>query len=345
MSSGGNMVKSNLGMTYIRPCVTEAGKISAETHLGSARDGSESSSDFLDSSKLCWLLNLSQIFSGVKCSQNLGIAKIEFNGKTVVVSKGGRINVRTAENKEDALETTWLVSKAMWPAMICARCGKAILECISGWCGKCRPKDCPLLVSGPPKPTQMLDTRRDIKTVNEILQELDASGSSAFKQAKQDLGDILQILGSAVTMLSSGNSSQNEVTVRQKLEEATCLAQRLIVEGHKQIDMSAGLILLGISTNLEMLSQIVGSLAKVVLSHPDHLLLERTWNVVISGYKALWRFDPAEPRRLEKSYAAVSRILSRTRGKGGNIDFLRSLKAMAKVCLYLSRIASMSLVV
>jgi hypothetical protein len=146
-------------------------------------------------------------------------------------------------------------------------------------------------------------------------------------------------------MLSSGNSSQNEVTVRQKLEEATCLAQRLIVEGHKQIDMSAGLILLGISTNFEILSQIVGSLAKVVLSHPDHLLLERTWNVVISGYEALWRFDPAEPRRLEKSYAAVSRILSRTRGKGGNIDFLRSLKAMAKVCLYLSRIASMSLVV
>ena len=146
------MVSSRAAITYLRPCVTETGKISAETYLApSNEESADLAPAFFDSARLCWALNSSEIFNRVKCSEKLGIAKADLNGKTIVISKSGRINVRRAENEEDALRTTRLVSKAAWPAMVCSTCGKAVLECVAGLCDRCTGKDCPLLFDGPPE--------------------------------------------------------------------------------------------------------------------------------------------------------------------------------------------------
>lgn len=339
------MVKPRAATTYLRPCTTEAGKISAETHLShSSEESGGSTLEFFDSARLCWTLNNSKIFNRVKCSEKLGIAKMEINGKTIVISKGGRINVRKAENEEDALRTTLLVSKAAWPAMICSRCSRAISECIAGLCGRCGGKNCLLLHDGPPKPSSMSLRPSKVKTAGEILTEFEASQQSIFNDFKRNLDEAFQILSKAIVTPSPESSLADiEGSVAKKLEAAKLLAQDLIVQSQRQIDVSVGLTFMGIAINLESLNHAVCMLTKLVQSLSDPVL-EQTWRIAVGGYGALWQKDVAKIRELARLHVWAKRQLSRGR-EGPERDLRKSLKGIAELGFHLSQIASIRLAV
>lgn len=340
------MASSGAAITYLRPCMTEAGKISAETHLAPRSEKSaDSTSAFFDSARLCWALNSSQIFNRAKCSEKLGIAKLDFNGKTIVISKGGRINVRRAEDEQDALRTTRLVSKAAWPAMICSICGKPVLECVAGLCDRCTGKDCPLLLGGPPEPAPMSAKASKTKTVGEILMEFEASQQPAFDEVKCNLDEAFQTLSCAIVAPSTDDSFVGvEDAVGKKLEAGKLLAQRLIAHSQRQIDASAGLALMAVAVNLESLKYAACTLGRLIQSHRDSLMAEESWRIATDGYKALWQKDPVKGQELAKLYTRLKRQLSRSKERRQS-DLRESLEKVAGLGLRLSRIVSVRLAV
>ena len=341
------MARSGVGITYIRPCITEAGKISAEAYLGHRNaERGDSMPEFFDPATLCWTLNGSQIFNDVKCSEKLGIAKVEMNGMTIVVSKGGRINVRKANDEGDALKATRLVSKIAWPAMICSRCGRSVSECIAGLCSRCRDAGCPLLLKGPPDPTRATLRVRDSRTAAEILTEFEASRQLDVTEAKRNLDETLQILKGLVSPTAPASSFNGlDGTVYGKLEAAKLLGQKLIAQSRTQMDASAGVTLIGTAMVLETLTRTVMSLGGLIRSASDSRRVETMWRIVTCGYEELWRSDPGRVQELAKSRSLLRRTLGRTKGRGIREGLPRSLETMAEVALRLVGIASVRLAV
>jgi len=340
------MASSGSAITYLRPCVTEVGKISAETHLAPGHEESaDSTLAFFDSARLCWALNSSQIFNRVKCSEKLGIAKVDVNGKTIVISKGGRINVRRAENEEDALRTTRLVTKAAWPAMVCSTCGKAVLECVAGLCDRCTGKDCPFLLGGPPEAASISARASKTKTVGEILMEFEASQQPVFREVKCNLDEAFQTLSCAIVTPSTDDAFVGvEDAVAKKLEAGKLLAQRLIAHSQRQIDASAGLALMAVAVNLESLKYAVCKLGRLAQSHHGPLMAEEAWRIATEGYKSLWQKNPVRGQELAKLRTRLKRRLDRSKEKRQS-DLRKSLEKVAELGLHLSRIVSMRLAV
>jgi len=341
------MTSSSAATVYLRPCVTEAGKISAETHLAPrGREPVDSTSEFFDSARLCWAVNGSQAFNRVKCSEKLGIAKLEINGKTIVVSKSGRINVRRADDEEDALRATRLVTRAAWPAMICSRCGKTVVECVAGLCTRCAGRDCSLLLGGPPEPASISAGARETKTVSEILTELAAIERSSLQEAKGHFDKVFQILKNVRgTQPPCSSFVGDEGSVAEELEAAKLLAQKLIAQGQTQVESSAGLAIMGIAINLESLSHAVVLHAKLVQSHPESLLAKEAWRIAMGAYEALWQRDQAKVQELARLHAKVRSKLRRSGGKCREGDLRASLGKLVELGLSLSRIISIRLVV
>jgi len=341
------MTSSSAAIVYLRPCVTEAGKISAETHLAPrGREPVDSTSAFFDSARLCWALNGSQVFKRVKCSEKLGIAKVEINGKTIVVSKGGRINVRRADDEEDALRATRLVTRAAWPAMICSRCGRTVVECVAGLCTRCAGRDCFLLLGGPPELASISAGARETKTVGEILTKFVTIESPILQEAKGRFDEAFQILKNVMAAQPSGSSFVgDEGSVAKELEAAKLLAQKLIAQGQTQVESSAGLAIMGIAANLESLSHAVVLYAKLVQSHPESLLAKEVWRITMGAYEALWQRDQAKVQELAKLHAKVKSKLRRSGGKCREGDLRGSLRRIVELGLSLSRVISIRLVV
>lgn len=330
------------GITYIRPCVTEAGRVSAETRLSSHADTSSGSSpDVLDSLRLCWVLNTSQIFSRVKCSEKLGIAKIEIDGKTVVVSKGGRINIRMARDRGDALVTTRLVSRALWPAMICSNCGRAVMECVSGFCAGCKPAECRLLTHGPMDPTATVSERFELKTVREILAELETRVSTGFHETRLRLDETFQAMKSAAVAVSEGDDSIDvESAVKERLDVAKSMALRLVAEGEGLIDVSGGLILLGVAANLEALSHTIHSFTKSPIPSSSRKCFLDAWNAAASSYAALWKSEASEAGDYERP--RMPKEVHRTKEKRG-VGAVGDLERMREVSIHFSRMMTLRL--
>lgn len=325
--------------------MTEEGKTSAETHLAPANEETgDSAADFFDSPKLCWALNNSQVFSQVKCSEKLGIAKVNLDGKTIVVSKAGRINVRRAENEEDALKATQLVSRATWPAMICARCGGTLLECVAGLCGRCRGTGCPLLLNGPPDPTSSLKASKS-KTISEILSEIEVAQQQVYDEAKSHLNEAFENLKVAMASLCDRSFKGMEQAVQEKLEAGKLLGQRLVAQGQRQIDASAGLFLMAVAVGLENLSNSILELAGLVRSQSDSRSVKQAWDIVTQGYGALWQRESNRAQMLTRSFSRLKRQLGRSREKCRGNDLRENVLKMAELGLRLSQVVSMRLAV
>ncbi|MBU1135205.1 MAG: hypothetical protein KKG13_01660 [Nanoarchaeota archaeon] len=82
-------------LNFIKPCITERKKVLAEVKL---RRG-------FKPEVLCDIMSKSKLAKHTKCSEDLGIARIEWEGKTILVFASGEINIRRADDKEDALKT------------------------------------------------------------------------------------------------------------------------------------------------------------------------------------------------------------------------------------------------
>jgi ArsR family metal-binding transcriptional regulator len=100
----------------VNPC-TEDGKVTLESVL-KTEIGAERRKPYFDAVKLCEALKKFKDFSKVRCSSEIGYAIIEYEDKRIHVFKEGKIIIRRAKNRDDAVRTLRMVSKVLSEAII-----------------------------------------------------------------------------------------------------------------------------------------------------------------------------------------------------------------------------------
>jgi ArsR family metal-binding transcriptional regulator len=113
-------------LAIFNPCITDADLVMAEVYLAPHKVDY----GYIDP-LFCDMLPL--YFEHAKCSKVLGIGRIEYEDKEVLISQTGKVVVRHAQNERDALEVCSLLSRIVSGAVICPSLCTAI-ECISGLC-------------------------------------------------------------------------------------------------------------------------------------------------------------------------------------------------------------------
>lgn len=88
------IIKSAYRINFIKPCVTARGKKMAEAVLNVKRLDMEKS-----------YRKLKEKYTGVKYSKDLGLIKITFDKKTLLLFDSGKISIRRAEDEKDVVET------------------------------------------------------------------------------------------------------------------------------------------------------------------------------------------------------------------------------------------------
>ncbi len=118
---------------YVQPCASERGKLMADIELVKEPDA-----QFIDPPTLCSLLEIHRRrFAELRCSPNLGVAKLKWKGREISIFKNGKLKIQRALNRDEILRIANSVSRLIWGAAVCEVCGQPTLSCASGKCGKC----------------------------------------------------------------------------------------------------------------------------------------------------------------------------------------------------------------
>ena len=121
---------------YIQPCASIEGRVNCELRFGIPGKGAKEI--FYDFPTLSRILNVySDNFAETRASYNLGVARVQWQDKKILISKNGRIVIREAVDEEDAKATIGFLSRLLAPSIICDRCGQVILNCATASCGEC----------------------------------------------------------------------------------------------------------------------------------------------------------------------------------------------------------------
>lgn len=100
----------------VNPC-TEDGKVTLESILKNEA-GVERRKPYFDSVKMCETLRKIKDFSKVRCSSEMGYAIIEYEDKRIHVFKEGKIVIRRAKDRDDAVRTLQMMSRILTEALI-----------------------------------------------------------------------------------------------------------------------------------------------------------------------------------------------------------------------------------
>jgi len=123
---------------YVQPCVSERGKLMADIEL----KREEFETQALEPATLCSLLEIHRRrFSHLKCSPNLGVAKLVWKGREISIFKNSKLKIQRALDKEEILRVANSVASLVWGAVVCNVCGEPTINCASGKCGKCISKE------------------------------------------------------------------------------------------------------------------------------------------------------------------------------------------------------------
>lgn len=340
----GTVVNEETGITYIHPCITEAGKIAAETRLTSAPEGApDLKYGFYDPLQLCAILNTTEFFQDVKCSPSLGIGRVHVDDKTVLIYKDGRINVRQAEDKEDALRTIRQVSRSLWGAIICS-CGNASVDCASGGCEQCIAQTCPVISGGPPDPTvtnlsptqqttastifERVKTLKTRKHFEEGIKQLDET-FSLFKQASLKFLKEHSVNGSTLSLME------------EKIVQVNKLAIRFIVETSNVYDAAIGLTLSGVAMDLSRIADGLKSLtsSKSEFSSPAFTrLLSEATNIAVEAYNSFRTVNFEGARQVASRYEEFMKQWMETFREMPQKDLLIAIEKIAVNGFYMSRL-------
>lgn len=195
----------------IHPC-TEDGKVTLETQLKSKAQGTDFFSDFFDNYQLCASLEEIDVFDGMKCSPKMGYAFAEIKGKRTHIFGTGKIVMRRAENREDALNTFTKISRLLLPARICS-CGNILVDCFAGACGNCSTRNCAAIQA-----INEDEIDHDTTTLKEYIRAFKDKNPPSSK-----LIDNFELIGDIIGEL-------------KKIDDYLCKGEHEISESEKKID-------------------------------------------------------------------------------------------------------------
>jgi ArsR family metal-binding transcriptional regulator len=116
----------------ITPCA-EYGRVTLEAHLTRPNN---SVFDLFDSCDMCLSFSNIKSLENVKCSLEMGYGLAEKDDRRIHVFKTGKIMIRRAMDRTDAMNTMKLITSSLGPSIICS-CGNSLADCLSGGCEDC----------------------------------------------------------------------------------------------------------------------------------------------------------------------------------------------------------------
>jgi len=339
----GTIVIDETGVTYIHPCVSEAGRVAAESKLSSGPEGTvDLKFGFFDPMMICWALNAAGLFTDVRCSPNLGVARVNIGDKTVMVSKDGRINVRRARDKKDAVETIRLISRSLWGAIICSCCGNAGVDCASGGCEDCLTRVCPVIAGGPPDPTGSKPGPTEQTTASTIFDRAKAlPTSSYFDEGSERLDEALEIVMEIGERMLKGSPDMKLIErARQKISEVNKLAIRFVVETPRVQDATIGLILAGVALDVNRMAEAVNMLAqqKTLISNELKNLLRRAVEVATEAYWAYREVNADQAKRAIDKYTTFRKKWTDAFRESSEKEALVAVEKLAVNGFYIARL-------
>ncbi len=305
----GTIIIEETGVTYIHPCISEAGKVTAEARLTSGPEGAfDLKYGFYDPIQLCMILNMAGFFEDVRCSPKLGIGRVTVGDKTILIYKDGRINVRQAKDRDDAIRTVRLISRSLWGAIICSCCGNAGVDCASGGCEDCVTRVCPVIGGGPPDPTITSQGSTQQTTASSIFERAKTLETQIyFEEGVKQLDDAFENFGQASHQFLEKQVIEKMIlkSIEEKIAAANRSAIKFIIETPSVYDAAIGLILSGIAMDLtRMMSglEIVLSSEDALSSKLREFFLEAI-NIATQGYHSFRAMDFGKAKDTTDRYA------------------------------------------
>lgn len=232
-------------IAYIEHCAAEAGKFTAAATFSTATSGKP----FLDASVLCLIIDAYRNrLSEAKCSSSLGIGRIKWRGRTLLISKDGKVKVRLALSKEDVLRILKAASRLVWASIICGDCGEPAIQCVSGNCSGC-------LQSEPPITDRPMANSLDVKTSFELEKLFNGSllvkGYESIENAAAKMSERWDTLVNFFRNPQPSPPKQLEATeIEGILNRVMLFALIYVTEAPNKQDCMPGLLLLGLASDL-----------------------------------------------------------------------------------------------
>jgi len=340
----GTIVIEDTGITYIHPCISEPGKITAEARLTTSLEGTmDLKYGFYDPIQLCIMLNMTGFFKNVRCSPNLGVGRVTVDNKTVLIYKDGRINVRKAKDKEDAIQTIRLVSRSLWGAIICSYCGNAGVDCASGGCENCITHICPVISGGPPDPTATSHGSIQQTTVSTIFDRVKTL------ETKSDFEEVVKQLDGAFDFFEKASlkfleeqvfDSSALKVIEDKIAKVNKSAIKFIVETPSVYEAAIGLILSGVAIDLTRITdglKIVTS-SKKLLSPKLKELFSEAVTIATGAYHAFRAVDFEKTKRISERYTTFRKWWTEAFKEMLEKDVLTGIEKIAVNGFYISRL-------
>jgi len=340
----GTIVIEETGVTYIHPCISEAGKVTAEARLTSGPEGAvDLKYGFYDPIQLCMMLNMAGFFQDVRCSTSLGIGRVTVDDKTVLIYKDGRINVRRAKDREDAVKTIRLVSRSLWGAIICSCCGNAGVDCASGGCEDCVTRVCPVIGGGPPDPT--MTSRGPIQqttasTIFDRVKALETKGY--FEDGVKHLDEAFEIFGeTSIKFLKEHVIDKAALkSVEEKIVQVNRLAIKFVVETSSIYDAAIGLILSGVAMDL---TRMVNGL-EIIMSSKEALspklkeFFSEAVSIATEAYHDFRVVDFEKAKRIAEWYAEFRKRWTEAFRTMSEKEVLAAIEKISVNGFYISRL-------
>ena len=334
LKARGEVIFPKEGIAYIRPCVTEVGKVMAEANLSFRKI---SKYGFFDPYVMCEILNYCQIFESIRCSPSLGFAKISYQGKTILLFQNGKINVRKAKDQEDALDTIHFVSRATWGAIIC-ECGNTCIDCAAGACDYCSDIICPALINGSFDP--LYSITKPISQINglTIFSKIkDLTTASIFEKGFNKLNS------SFLKFMKAYKNIFNEKDLLKlpELKEVRKYAIEFVINTKRKEDATLGLILFGLSTNiLRMLdgfnSLVVGENEKILKDLSS--IYEFSLEIVSNAFEAFKNSNKGQAEIAINKYQKLAEECKKFEGNEKYFNTIINIKKIAINGLYIARL-------
>lgn len=154
---------------YTQPCASVKGKINCELRF--SIPGKGITDNFFEFSIMSQILSTyTDKFAETRVSSNLGIARIQWRDKKIIISKNGRVIIRECDNEQDAKITINFLTKLLAPSITCTKCGSPLVDCAIAYCGKCSNAQVSLTIL--PNNSLLKEEIQRLRSLTEILNEI-----------------------------------------------------------------------------------------------------------------------------------------------------------------------------
>jgi hypothetical protein len=197
---------SNGEIVEIHPC-TEEGMVTLWAQLKPTCGSNEIFGDYFDQLQLCRSVSQADFFDKDECSPKMGYAYVELKGKRTHIFKTGKIIMRRADNKEDAMATLSKIYRLLLPARVCS-CGNLMADCFGGCCDDCFENTCQAFSNGMDE--GIPQNVGDVSTIGQIIDEQLDGLDDELKANFTRLSAIFELIERIVEETRSGSSPDKE---------------------------------------------------------------------------------------------------------------------------------------